>query len=163
MDNTPPRQRRDVGIERMNMKRIIPVLVVMMAGCAIAGDMLISAWSAPSSGLEIQVTSPVSFPRRDGWAQLEVTCTVTNVGTSATNVSHLSRLYLVDKSGLTNKCQRSEDAADMVPARPTIIPGQSTSWKQDGQVKVTAGAYSLFAEWDRDKELKSPAIEITVK
>jgi hypothetical protein len=157
------RANNKVGIERMNMKSIMAALAVTLAGCALAGDTLVSEWSTSSNGLKIQVLSPTSFSRRDGWAQLEVTCVVTNVGTTATNVSHLSRLFLVDGQGTTNRCGRHEDTMDMTPARPTITAGQATSWKQDGGCKVKAGVYRLFAVWDRDKDLRSPAIEITVK
>ncbi len=145
------------------MKKAIAILVISAAGCMAAGDLHVSPWSKPSNGLKIQVASPASFPRRQGWAHLEVTCTITNVGSSATNVSHLARLYLVDKEGITNSCQRHEDTMDMVPARPSVAPGQTTSWKQDGQCQAKEGSYRLFAVWDRDKELRSPAIAITVK
>jgi len=51
----------------------------------------------------------------------------------------------------------------MVPAKPSVAPGQSTSWHQDGQLKTDASLYRLFAVWDHDKALRSASIQITVK
>lgn len=51
----------DVGIERMDMRRIMALLTVTMTGWALAGELLVSAWSAPLNGLMIQEVSPVSF------------------------------------------------------------------------------------------------------
>ena len=152
-----------VGITRMIMKKTISLLAVTAAGCALAGELLVSAWSEPCNGLKMQISSPASFPRKSGIAEFEVTCTIMNVSNSPTSVSHLARLYLVDKAGVTNACGRHEDVMDMTPARPTIATGQTTSWKQDGQLKTDAGSYRLIAVWDRDKNIKSPTIDITVK
>ena len=149
------------------MKKNIVVIVALLScvfGCTSSQEPAESAWSAPVDGLQFQVTSAARFDRNDrGWAMLEVTCAITNSGSNPADITHLARLYVVGEGGATNRCLRSEDLEDLVPACPTVASGQSTSWKQDGQAKIEPGEYDLFAVWDGNMNPKSPSVEIIIE
>lgn len=143
---------------------ISTALLSLALGCSSPEETRMSAWSDSIDGLQLQITSPAHFKRMEtGVAMLHATCTISNSSSNAKDITHLARLYLVDVAGTTNPCQRSEDVADMLPARPTVVPGQTTSWVQDGQAATSAGTYNMFVVWDGDKNLKSPHVAITIE
>ncbi len=139
-------------------------LLVFCSGCALRPEPVSSDWSVAVGGLQSRVTAAPCFGRNArGWAMLEATCEVRNSGSAPADVVLLSRLHIVGRSGVTNACQREEDVADMVCARPTVAPGGSVSWVQDGAAKVPPGRYELFAVWDGDTSLVSPTVAVEIK
>ncbi|MCF7676394.1 MAG: hypothetical protein K9N23_06580 [Akkermansiaceae bacterium] len=155
----------NVGIDKIMKKAFaIVALLSAMLGCSPSDRKIESNWSEPANGLQFQIAPASQFHRnRDGVAMIEATCTIKNTGSVRADVTHLARLYVVDSAGVTSQCQRREDVADLVPARPTVAPGDTTSWLQDGQIKVVPGVYDLYAVWDGNMNLKSPSVRITIK
>jgi hypothetical protein len=148
------------------MGKCLAVLIVvgLVLRCSPPERPVTSEWSDPVEGLKLQIRSAATFHRTaKGLAKIEVTCTVRNAGKAAVDITHLARLFLVNDQGKRTRCLREEDVADMVAASPRIAPGGATSWEQDGQAEVDAGAYELFAVWDGNKELKSPPVRIVVR
>ena len=139
------------------------VLLVLLTGCSEPCNSIVSGWSGPANGLQMRIESASLYHRDGQLARFEVTCTVRNSGTTGVRVAHLARLHLADSTGATRACQRREDAADLVPARPTVPPGGTTSWKQDGQIETRPGTYQLFAVWDGDPNVKSAPVNITIQ
>lgn len=147
------------------MKRIIIVVLLCgLASCASKSEPVSSGWSAPVNGLQFQISAASQVVhRKDKNTRLDVTCTVTNTGSTATGIVRFARLYLVDSAGATNRCARREDVASMVRSRPVIASGQATSFSQDGTTTIGPGSYGLFAVWDGDNQLQSPSIQIKIK
>jgi hypothetical protein len=123
-----------------------------------------SEWSAAVGGLQARISADRSSGRNArGWALLAATCELRNSGSAPADVVLLSRLRIIDRLGVTNVCQRKEDVADMVCARPAVAPGQSVSWVQDGAVKVPPGRCEMFMVWNGDTNLVSTKVAIEIK
>lgn len=135
---------------------------VLLAGCGPSGPAT-SEWSTPSNGLQLQIESATEYARKEGFADIDATCTIRTSATSPASILHLARLYLVDGAGVTKWCQRYEDVSDAMPARPDVPPGGATSWTQDGRIQTGPGVYHLFAEWDGNPKLRSPPVKITIE
>ena len=148
----------------MRQLPVVLFLVMVVAGCGSNTGKVVSGWSAPASGLQLQISSAPRCARDGrGLASFAVTCEIKNVGSAPAAILLLARLYLTDGAGNTVKCQRVEDHADMGRAKPTIPPGGSTSWTQDGLCKPQPGPHQLHATWDGDPSLKSLPLPITIR
>lgn len=148
----------------MGKRHAMLIVVGLTLGCSPTEQPVTSGWSDPVEGLKFQIASaPTILRTAQGLAGLKATCTIANAGKDAADVTHLARLFLVDGQGTRTRCLREEDVADRVAAQPRIAAGGATSWEQDGQAEVDAGAYELFAVWDGNRKLKSPPVKIIIK
>ncbi len=128
-----------------------------------AASYRMSEWSKITSNLSMRVSCPsncIASPRGDGDFDIYAKCEVRNTGKEAIAVRQRARLYLVDDTGQTTKCQHY--ATGVYPS-PLVRAGEVTSWWENG-VFQREGAVKLYACWEEKNEmLQTSAIPITIR